>query len=228
MSRFSEGTGLVFTCLTFLLLVTETVLMYFRRNHIPYKDMLFNYLLAATNVLIGAVLFPFIYSAWKYGESKQVLTIDESFLSGLFLFIIIDFVFYWFHHWAHKSPILWFFHSLHHSSSNYNLTIGLRSNYGQTLIFLLILTPLTFLGWSPRALSIVSLIHVFFGFWQHTKLVNKMGHLESILITPSHHRVHHGINPHYIDKNFGQVLLIWDRFFGTFKEEDVEVNYGLR
>ena len=228
MSRFSDGIGLIFTSLTFLLLVIETVLMHFRKMQIPYRDMIFNYLLAAANVLIGTIVFPLIYSAWEFGESMQVLSISDGFLSGALLFLIIDFVFYWFHLWVHRSPILWFLHSLHHSSRNYNLSIGLRSNYGQTIIFLLLLTPLTFLGWSPRALSVVSFIHVFFGFWQHTKLVQKLGRFERILITPSHHRVHHGSNPSYIDKNFGQVLVIWDRIFGTFKEEDVEVIYGAR
>lgn len=226
MSRFFEGIGLVFTSLTFLLLVIEMGLMFYRKILIPYKDMTFNYLVAAGNVLLGAVLFPFIYSVWEYVESQQVLVITDNWGTGILLFIIMDFIFYWFHLFAHKSSKLWSLHSLHHSSKNYNLSIGLRSNYGQTIIFLLLLTPLTFLGWSSRTLSIVSFIHVFFGFWQHTKLVKKMGRLERILITPSHHRVHHGINPSYINKNFGQVLIVWDRLFGTYAEEEAEVVYG--
>ncbi|MEZ4979307.1 MAG: sterol desaturase family protein, partial [Chitinophagales bacterium] len=142
-----------------------------------------------------------------------------------------DFAGYWIHRFEHMVNYFWNRHMVHHSSEEYNLACALRQSISEIFSFsIFILFPLALLGVPVEVFAIVAPIHLFAQFWYHTRLINKMGLLEKVIVTPSHHRVHHAINPEYIDKNFSQIFIIWDKLFGTFQEELAEKPpvYGIK
>ena len=135
-------------------------------------------------------------------------------------FIAIDFYGYWSHRLAHQINFLWNKHAIHHSSEEFNLSCALRQTISSFVnLFTFLLIPAAVLGVPAKVIAITLPIHLFLQFWYHTKHIKKMGVLEQIIITPSHHRVHHAINPEYIDKNHGQIFIFWDKLFGTYQEE---------
>ena len=144
------------------------------------------------------------------------------------LFLAADFCYYWFHRLAHEISLLWGSHVVHHQSEEYNLTVALRQAWYQGAFSFVFYLPLALIGFEPKMFFVVSQIITLYQFWIHTKLINKMHPaVEYIFNTPSHHRVHHGVNPKYIDKNHAGTLIIWDRMFGTFHPEDEEVVFGI-
>ena len=152
---------------------------------------------------------------------------------GVFLiaFIGTDFAYYWSHRFNHRINIMWNRHIIHHSSEEYNLACALRQSIsGITEVYFFLYIPLALVGVPPKVMSIILPIHLFAQFWYHTRLINKMGILEYILVTPSHHRVHHAINNEYIDKNYASIFIIWDKMFGTFQKEldSVPAVYGVK
>src|SRR5690606_18187816 len=145
-------------------------------------------------------------------------------------FLALDFAGYWNHRLSHKINIFWNQHVIHHSSEEFNLACALRQPISNLIgYFSLLLIPAAILGVPHTVIAVLAPIHLFAQFWYHTRHIGRMGWLEYVLVTPSQHRVHHAINPEYIDKNLGQVLCIWDRMFGTFQEElkDVPPQYGV-
>ncbi len=145
-------------------------------------------------------------------------------------FITLDFAGYWVHRNAHTFNFFWNSHIVHHSSEEFNLACALRQSISVFFrIFAFLLIPAAIFGVSPKVIAIVAPLHLFAQFWYHTRHIKNMGWLEYIIVTPAHHRVHHAINPEYLDKNYGQVLIIWDRLFGTFVEErdDIPAVYGI-
>ena len=135
-------------------------------------------------------------------------------------FIGLDFAGYWQHRFNHSFNILWNRHVIHHSSEEYNLSCALRQNISIVFeVYFFLYIPLALIGVPAVVVATVAPIHFFAQFWYHTKMIDKMGILEYIIVTPSHHRVHHAINDRYIDKNFAEIFIIWDKLFGTFQEE---------
>lgn len=148
----------------------------------------------------------------------------------LVAFIALDFSGYWVHRLDHKINIFWNAHIVHHSSEEFNLACALRQSISVFVrLFTFFLLPAAILGVPAEVIAIVAPIQLFAQFWYHTRHINKMGFLEKILVTPSHHRVHHAINPEYLDKNLSQIFIIWDKLFGTFQEElpDKPPVYGI-
>jgi alkylglycerol monooxygenase len=146
-------------------------------------------------------------------------------------FIGLDFAGYWTHRFEHVVNVLWNRHIIHHSSEEFNLACALRQNISAILnLFTFLLIPCALLGVPPNVIGVIAPLHLFAQFWYHTVLIDKMGVLESVIVTPSHHRVHHAINDIYLDKNYGQIFIIWDKMFGTFQEElsDVPPVYGVK
>lgn len=144
------------------------------------------------------------------------------------LFFGVDFFYYWFHRLAHEISVMWGSHAVHHQSEEYNLTVALRQAWYQGAFSFVFYLPLAVLGFRPEMFFIISQLVTLYQFWIHTKLINKLpAPIEFIFNTPSHHRVHHGVNPQYIDKNHAGTLIIWDRMFGTFEPEVEEVVYGI-
>lgn len=145
------------------------------------------------------------------------------------LFILEDLAFYTLHYVDHHSRLFWAMHVTHHSSQHFNLTTGFRSSVFQPLYRFIYFIPLVLLGFSPADIVIMYSVTQIYGIIVHTEYIDKLGWLEYILVTPSHHRVHHASNVEYLDKNMGMCLIIWDRLFGTFQEEirNVPPRYGL-
>ncbi|MCB0688657.1 MAG: sterol desaturase family protein [Saprospiraceae bacterium] len=158
----------------------------------------------------------------------RLFQIPNNVWSWIILFIGVDFFYYWFHRFAHEISIFWGTHIVHHQSEEYNLSVALRQSSFQGFISMFFYLPLAILGFNPIAFVTVNAFQTLYQFWIHTKAINKMpSWFEFIFNTPSHHRVHHGRNPKYIDKNHGGTLIIFDRMFGTFQEEEEEVVYGV-
>ncbi|MBX2811967.1 MAG: sterol desaturase family protein [Myxococcales bacterium] len=142
-------------------------------------------------------------------------------------FLGVDFCYYWFHRMSHECNLLWAAHVVHHQSEEYNLGVALRQSAFQGLFSWIFYLPLAVIGFSPWLVGIIRILNALYQFWIHTQLINHLGPLEWIFNTPSHHRVHHGQNPQYIDRNHAGTLIIWDKMFGTFAKEDEKVIYGI-
>ena len=141
-----------------------------------------------------------------------------------------DFCYYWFHRFSHEISILWAAHAVHHQSEDYNLSTALRQTSTGFLFGWIFYLPLFVVGFPLEVLITVNAVNLIYQFWVHTQLIRRLGPLESILMTPSHHRVHHAQNERYIDKNYGGMFIIWDRLFGSYEPEsdDEPVVFGVR
>jgi sterol desaturase/sphingolipid hydroxylase (fatty acid hydroxylase superfamily) len=142
------------------------------------------------------------------------------------MFLIDDFLYYLYHWGSHRVNILWATHAVHHQSEEYNLSVALRQSWFTSLTSWVFYLPLALLGFPLVMFVIVRTFNTLYQFWIHTRAIGKLGFLESFLNTPSHHRVHHGINPKYIDRNHAGILIIWDKLLGTFQVEEEEPVYG--
>lgn len=142
-------------------------------------------------------------------------------------FLAVDLAYYWFHRLSHEINFLWAAHVVHHQSEDYNLSVALRQSTLQPFFGSIFYWPLALLGFPPVIFLACKSFNTLYQFWLHTQLIGKLGPLEEILVTPSHHRVHHGRNPRYIDRNHGGTFILWDRLFGTFEREREAVVYGI-
>ncbi len=163
-------------------------------------------------------------------EHLTIYQVQSSWLLYIIAFLALDFAGYWVHRLAHTVNFFWNNHIVHHSSEEFNLACALRQSisvYFRIYAFLLI--PAAIFGVPQQVIAVVAPLHLFAQFWYHTRHINKMGWLEYVIVTPAHHRVHHAINPEYLDKNYGQIFIFWDRMFGTFQEEraDIPAVYGV-
>jgi alkylglycerol monooxygenase len=145
----------------------------------------------------------------------------------LSLFLLADLAYYWAHRMSHEINLFWGGHVVHHQSEEYNLSVALRQSSFQVVWTFAFSLPLAIIGFDPVHFTLVSAFITLYQFWIHTELINKMGWFELIFNTPSHHRVHHGRNPKYIDKNHAGTLIIWDKLFGTFQQEEERPTYGI-
>ncbi|MBT8190332.1 MAG: sterol desaturase family protein [Saprospiraceae bacterium] len=158
-----------------------------------------------------------------------IMDIQSSLTLYILAFIGIDFAAYWSHRFNHVINVFWNRHIVHHSSEEFNLSCALRQEISAIVgVYFFLYIPLAIIGIPPKVIAITAPLHLFAQFWYHTRLINRMGVLEYILVTPSHHRVHHAINDIYIDKNYAAIFIVWDRMFGTFQEElpEEEPIYG--
>lgn len=159
-----------------------------------------------------------------------ITSIENKISVYIIAFIALDFSGYWVHRIQHTTNFFWNAHLVHHSSEEFNLACALRQSISVFFrLFTFFLIPAAILGVPPEVIAIVAPLHLFIQFWYHTRHIKRMGILEHIIVTPSHHRVHHAINPTYIDKNYSQVFIIWDKLFGTFQQErdDILPVYGI-
>ena len=149
----------------------------------------------------------------------------------LFCFVYIDLTGYCVHRIEHKVNYFWNHHIIHHSSEEFNLACALRQSISDVVgFFTIFYLPMALVGVPTSVIGIIAPVHLFMQFWYHTRYINRMGILEKVIVTPSHHRVHHAMNDIYMDKNFGQIFIFWDKMFGTFQEELPEVPpvYGVK
>lgn len=202
-----------------------------KKKKLPY----FNFHNSIANISIGiaerlcdvlvAGIFYFIYDDLqkKYG----LFNIKPGVLLWILLFLLTDLIWYWYHRLAHEINLLWMAHVVHHQSEDFNYTASTRITVFQAFIRTGFWSVLPLLGFPAAMITSLLLIHGVYPFFIHTRLIGKLGFLEYILVTPSHHRVHHASDEKYLDKNYGDVLIIWDKLFGTFKKEEEEPTYGL-
>ena len=148
-------------------------------------------------------------------------------ITWVLLFLFTDLVWYWYHRLAHEINLLWAAHIVHHQSEDFNYTVSARITVFQATIRCMFWAVLPLIGFPAEMISIFLLIHGLYPFFIHSQTIGKLGWLEYFMVTPSHHRVHHSSNPEYLDKNYGDVLIIWDKLFGTFVEEKTKPVYGL-
>lgn len=143
------------------------------------------------------------------------------------LFFLVDLGYYWAHRMSHQINLFWGGHVVHHQSEEYNLSVALRQSSFQVIWTFFYYLPLAFIGFGTLDFLLISSLNTLYQFWIHTELINKMGWFEMVFNTPSHHRVHHGRDPKYIDKNHAGTLIIWDKIFGTFQREEEKPTYGI-
>lgn len=186
---------------------------------------------AITTVLAVATL---AFNTWVYehrffdiGEQMGQLSGGALVLAWLALIVIDDFGFYWYHRVHHESRAFWAVHVVHHSSQRYNLSTAVRQPW-VPFTGMLFYVPAFLVGFTPLQWSVVHGFNLIYQFWIHTERIGRMPRwFEFVFNTPSHHRVHHGANPEYLDRNYGGILILWDRMFGTFEDERARARYGL-
>jgi len=201
------------------------------KDTVRIMDMISSLSSGVTNVTkdVLGLSFAIISYGWMY-ENLALIHIQENIWVYIIAFVALDFSGYCIHRIQHTTNVFWNAHIIHHSSEEFNLACALRQSISVFFrIFTFFLLPAALLGIPGNVIAIVAPLHLFIQFWYHTQLIGKMGFLEKIIVTPSHHRVHHAINPEYLDKNYSQVFIIWDKMFGTFQEEQDHIPpvYGI-
>jgi len=224
---------LIATPIYLFIIGAELVLSHLQhRKSYSFKDTISNVYLMILNGGID-LIFRLIYMViLQYFYLKSIITVNNAIIYWIVLVITEDFVYYWLHRFDHKIRLFWAVHVTHHSSILMNFTVGFRSSVFQPLYRFIYFIPLAYLGFKPIDILFVYAATQIWGIFIHTEQIHKMGLLEYVFVTPSHHRVHHGSNPLYLDKNMGMFLIIWDKLFGTFQPEmaskDYEpIQYGL-
>lgn len=185
-----------------------------------------------TNIVKDVLGLTIIIVSYSYMvDNLAIFNIESSLLVYAIAFIGIDFAGYWVHRINHSINYFWNHHIIHHSSEEFNLACALRQSISNFFsISFIFLIPTALIGVPAEVVGVLAPLHLFAQYWYHTRLIGKLGFLENIIVTPSHHRVHHAINKEYLDKNLSQVFIIWDKLFGTFQEEldDVPPVYGVK
>lgn len=195
------------------------------------KDAFASIAMGLGNVFLGffskaIVLLAFF---WIY-ENYRLFTIPVTWCSFILIFFADDFSYYWFHRISHESRLFWASHVVHHSSEHYNLSTALRQTWSGGFYSFIFWLWMPLIGFHPGMILLQMSISLLYQFWIHTEAINKLPKwFEAVMNTPSHHRVHHGSNPIYLDRNHAGILIIWDKLFGTFQPEleEEKVTYGL-
>ena len=166
-------------------------------------------------------IYVFIFEHFRFA------TIPTTWPFIILMWLVVDFSYYWAHRWSHTINLFWLGHVVHHQSEDYNFSVALRQGALQKVFTFWVYLPMAFLGFDPVWFVIINALNTVYQFWIHTEQINKMGWFGLVFNTPSHHRVHHGRNPKYIDKNHAGSLIIWDKMFGTFIAEEETPVYGV-
>ena len=182
--------------------------------------------------IIDQLLVAFLKTALFAGyifiyERYRLSSVPDTAAAWVLCFLGVDFLYYWFHRTSHEVNAFWAAHVVHHQSEEYNLAVALRQGAFQSSFSWIFYLPLALIGFPPLMFLTVSSIDTLYQFWIHTRAIGRLGPLERVLNTPSNHRVHHGRNPKYIDRNHGGILIVWDRLFGTYQKEEEEPAYGI-
>lgn len=212
------------------IIIAEIVFSYIHNKHYyTTRGTLMNIWLSAINFFLDFILRGFVLLFLGYFFAMRFVAIENPWIYWTTLLVLEDFMFYWLHRVDHYCRLFWAVHVTHHSSEEYNLTVGFRSSVFQPLYRFMWFVPLPLLGFRGEDVMLMYAITQIYGILIHTQYIKKMGFLEWFMSTPSHHRVHHASNVKYLDKNMGMVFIFWDRWFGTFQaeEENEPVKYGL-
>lgn len=194
-------------------------------------DMISSLTSGITNVTKDVLGLSIVVISYEWMVNHfAIVHISSGFWVYFIAFMALDLTGYLVHRIDHTINFFWNAHLIHHSSEDYNLACALRQSISTFFrLFTIFLLPAALLGVPAQVIAVVAPLHLFAQFWYHTQHINKMGWLEHFIVTPSHHRVHHAFNPEYIDKNYGQIFIFWDKWFGTFQEElpSIKPVYGI-
>ena len=234
MESLREQILLLISTPVYLIIIGVEVLLsnYQHKKLYSWKDTAANLYLMLINSLIDLVFRAIYIGVLAHVFQYRLFEFMHPAVYWIMLVLAEDFLYYWLHRFDHEVRFFWAVHVTHHSSELMNFTVGFRSSVFQPLYRFLYFIPLAWIGFHPLDIIFIYSATQIWGIFVHTELINKMGWLEYILVTPSHHRVHHASNPKYLDKNMGMFLIIWDKMFGTFQPELAEkeyqtVKYGL-
>jgi sterol desaturase/sphingolipid hydroxylase (fatty acid hydroxylase superfamily) len=201
-----------------------------RRGLYETRDAAASLMMGFGNSVVGALVGGFVGAAYYAAYHFRLFTIPWAWWSMALCFFGEDMAYYWFHRFSHERRWFWASHVVHHTSQHYNLTTALRQTWTSALGFTFIFwLPLVIIGFPPPMVFLFSGISLVYQFWIHTEAIGRLGPVEWVFNTPSHHRVHHASNPRYLDANYAGVLIIWDRLFGTFvpERDDEKPVYGV-
>lgn len=221
------------TPLYIILISIELLLSHLQHRKIyTFKDSITNFYLMLLNAGIDLSFRIVSVLVLQYFYTHRLVTIYQLYLYWIVLLLGEDFLYYWLHRFDHEIRFFWAVHVTHHSSQKMNFTVGFRSSVFQPLYRFIYFIPLALCGFKPLDIALIYSITQIWGIFVHTEFIHKMGWMEYLFVTPSHHRVHHGSNPKYLDKNMGMFLIVWDKLFGTFQpelpaEKYQPIKYGL-
>jgi sterol desaturase/sphingolipid hydroxylase (fatty acid hydroxylase superfamily) len=212
----------------YVLTIIETIFDISTKRRLGWKETIANIIIEIgnrilDNTIIGAIFIIGFFTAEQFAFSK----IPETWWSWILAVVCVDFTYYWMHRIEHERRVLWAVHSVHHSSQEYNLTTALRLSWLESLYEWVFFVPLLLIGFDALQILASLLIVVVYQTWIHTEKVGRLGWFDGIFNTPSVHRVHHAINPTYLDKNYGGILILWDRIFGTYQTDIEKPLYGI-
>ena len=231
MERYGQVLLIAIPFFLLLILIEKVYGLLRGEDRTPMMDMVSSLLSGLTNAVkdvLGLSISILTYT-WMV-KQIALFHVEPSWWVFVFVFIVLDFQGYWVHRWAHEINFFWNKHLIHHSSEEFNLPCALRQSVSSFVnLFTFFLLPAALLGVPAIVIATIAPLHLFAQFWYHTRHIGRMGFLEKIIVTPSHHRVHHAINAEYLDKNYSQIFIIWDKLFGTFQEElpDKPPVYGI-
>ena len=214
------------------LIVAEFIYSYiYKKDYYTKEDTLASMGLLAGNVMVSVLTKGSILLLYIYFYQFRLVTVNDLlpiWAVWALTFVVIDFVYYWYHRCSHRVRFLWAVHMNHHSSEEMNYVVSLRQAWFGPITKIPFFMFMPLVGFDPLITLVAGVASTLWGVLGHTQWINKLGPLEYILVTPSSHRVHHGSNECYLDKNYGNLLIVWDRMFGTFAEEKEKVKYGIR
>ena len=228
MDLFTDSPVLAVTMPVCLALIAVEIVVSHLHSR-PYYTLwgtLTNVGLAGINVALDVALRAFWFAALAATFRFRPFELPGGPVYWVALLVSQDFLFYWLHRVDHACRLFWAVHSTHHSAGEFNLTVGFRPSVLQPVYRFAWFLPLALVGFRPADVMLMYSATQLFGVLVHTRYVGRLPVLDRVLCTPSHHRVHHGVNPRYRDRNLGMVLIVWDRLFGTFAPETEEVRYG--
>ena len=231
MEKYGKILLIVMPLFFTLILIEKWYGWYFKKEKVNNMDTVSSLTSAITMITKNVLGLSITIISYSWIEERIALThITSTWLTYVIAFVALDFSHYWVHRIDHANNFFWNSHIVHHSSEEFDLACAVRQPISSFVkIFSFFMIPAALLGISPIVVATVTPIQFFAQFWYHTRYINRMGFLEKILVTPSHHRVHHAFNNEYLDKNLAQIFIIWDKMFGTFMEEraDIPPVYGI-
>ena len=214
--------------LVLFLILFEVVFSYRNKRKLyDTNETITSFVLAILGIVFRGAMKGVQLWVWFFIYSFSLFKIETSFISISILFLLHEFTYYWYHRLSHEVPFFWATHVNHHSAMKLNFSVAARNPLFNSIYLILFWIYLPLLGFHPVDVLVVQLVCFFFAFIQHTTIIPKLGFLELFLSTPSHHRVHHASNLQYVNKNYGNILIIFDRLFGTYAVESEKPVYGL-
>jgi sterol desaturase/sphingolipid hydroxylase (fatty acid hydroxylase superfamily) len=217
-----------FSTLMLIVILIEVAIDFVARKQRDYKETAANFGVGIVHeVLSNTIAVVFIFFGLSFFSNFSPFEIPVNSWTILLAILFADFLYYWNHMAEHRIRLFWAHHSVHHSSTDFNLSVALRLAWTEDFILWIFYIPLVLIGFHPLVVLLSMEAIGLYQVWIHTQKIGRLGILDKFLNTPSLHRVHHGSNPQYIDKNYGAILCVWDKLFGTYEPEQEKVIYGL-